>query len=76
MNKQYLGDGVYVECVVRVPAATGTSLVLTVENGIHVTDTIVLEPGVFASLVRYAKSPRPHLDAYATHTQQREGDGL
>lgn len=46
MNKQYLGDGVYVEY-------DGYGLVLTTENGIEATNRIVLEPEVCSSLVRY-----------------------
>ena len=37
--KRYLGDGVYVEF-------DGYALVLTAENGIEATNTIVLEPDV------------------------------
>ena len=46
MKKQYIGDGVYV-------AFDGYAIVLTTENGIDVTNTIVLEPEVFAALLRY-----------------------
>lgn len=44
--KQYLGDGAYVEY-------DGYSLVLTTENGIEVTNRIVLEPDVYAALVYF-----------------------
>lgn len=44
--KSYLGDGVYVDF-------DGFSLVLTTENGIEVTNTIVLEPEVYSELTRY-----------------------
>jgi hypothetical protein len=46
MNKLYLGDGVYLEF-------DGYALVLTTEDGINVTNRIVLEPEVYAGLVRY-----------------------
>jgi hypothetical protein len=46
MKKVYLGDGAYVDC-------DGYAIVLTTENGIAVTNTIVLEPDVYRALVRY-----------------------
>ena len=46
MNKTYLGDGVYAEF-------DGFSLILTAENGIEATDTIVLEPEVYTALTAY-----------------------
>lgn len=48
MNKEYLGDGVYVEIIGRV-------LVLTTENGISVTNTIYLEGEVYSALDNYVK---------------------
>lgn len=51
VEKEYLGDGVYVE-----PDCGG--LRLTTENGINVTNTIVLEPEVYAALLRYADKHR------------------
>ncbi len=45
-DKTYLGDGAYVEY-------DGYALVLTTENGIEVTNRIVLEPNVYHSLVEY-----------------------
>ena len=47
MRKQYIGDGVYVE-----HDEEGT-LTLTTENGIEVTNRIVVEPGVWSELVAY-----------------------
>jgi hypothetical protein len=44
--KRYLGDGVYVD-------ANEFGLMLTTENGLRVTNTIVLEPEVYAALERY-----------------------
>lgn len=49
MPKQYIGDGVYVDF-------DGFSLILTTENGISVTNTIVLEPDVWRALIEYVKS--------------------
>lgn len=46
--KAYLGDGVYVEF-------DGYGLVLTTEDGISVTNCIVLEPEVYGELVKYAE---------------------
>lgn len=45
-SKAYLGDGVYVRVDER-------GLVLTAENGIEATDTIVLESSTWHSLLRY-----------------------
>lgn len=47
-KKQYIGDGAYV-------AYDGYSLILTAEDGIRATDTIYLEPDVWASLVSYVE---------------------
>ncbi len=46
--KQYLGDGVYVDWDDR-------GLVLTTEDGIDVTNAIILEPEVFTALVAYVE---------------------
>jgi hypothetical protein len=48
--KRYLGDGVYV-------AFDGYAIVLTAENGICVTDRVVLEPRVYNALVEYVEHP-------------------
>lgn len=56
--KAYLGDGVYVDW-------DGYGLVLTTENGIAVTNTIVLEPDVYTALAAY-------VDRYVTHGSQTE----
>ena len=50
MNKHYIGDGVYVE---RDELG---GLVLTTEDGISVTNTIYLETGVYAALLRYVET--------------------
>lgn len=47
-RKNYLGDGVYVEY-------DGFGLVLTTEDGVSVTNRIVLEPEVWHSLEEYVK---------------------
>jgi hypothetical protein len=49
-TKQYLGDGVYVDLVPE-----SRSIVLTVEDGVWVTNTIFLEPIVIAALRDYLK---------------------
>lgn len=54
MHKEYLGDSVYVE----VDDADGRSLMLTTENGFGPNNTIILEPEVFAALVRYERQRR------------------
>ena len=49
--REYLGDGVYVDF-------DGFALVLTTENGIRITNTIVLEPDVYDALLAYVKQLR------------------
>jgi hypothetical protein len=49
MNKQYLGDGVYVEI------DRDWYVKLTTENGIETTNTIYLEPEVISELQRYLR---------------------
>jgi hypothetical protein len=48
MEKPYLGDGVYVE-------HDGFAFVLTTEDGIRVTNRIVLEPEVYTALAKWAR---------------------
>lgn len=47
MTKEYIGDGVYAEF------DKYNSVVLTTENGIEVTNRIVLEPEVLAALLNW-----------------------
>lgn len=49
MNKQYIGDGVYAEF------EDNYTIVLTTENGIQVTNRIVLEAEVLNNLNNYIK---------------------
>jgi hypothetical protein len=56
MTKQYLGDAVYVE-------VEHGMLKLTTEDGIQATNTIYLEPEVFAALVQYYDEARKAHDA-------------
>lgn len=46
--RSYLGDGVYAE-------VEGEDLILTTENGVRVTNRIVVEPGVFMALCRFVR---------------------
>ena len=55
-SKRYLGDGVYVDIDDR-------GLILTTENGIAVTNTIVLESEVWAALHRYVEAQAMGRDA-------------
>ena len=48
MTKRYLGDGCYA-------AFDGYALVLTTEDGLRVTNRIVLEPEVYNALTRYVE---------------------
>jgi hypothetical protein len=61
MAKEYLGDGAYVNF-------DGYSLILTAENGIRATDTIVLEPNVWLALVAYVE----RLASEATHGTDKD----
>jgi hypothetical protein len=45
-RKEYLGDAVYVDY-------DGFYLILTTEDGIQATNTIMLEPEVVSALVKY-----------------------
>jgi hypothetical protein len=54
--KDYLGDGVYADF-------DGCAFTLTTENGVSVTNTIVLEPQVMSALARYTKRIADMLDA-------------
>jgi|688.fasta_scaffold2269023_2 hypothetical protein len=54
--KDYLGDGVYADF-------DGFAFVLTTENGVSVTNTIVLEPQVMSALARYTNRIADMLDA-------------
>jgi hypothetical protein len=46
--KLYIGDGVYIDF-------DGYALVLTTEDGVRVTNRIVLEPEVYRCLLRYVE---------------------
>ena len=48
MNKEYIGDGVYAEY-------DDYQVILTTENGIKITNRIVLEAEVLDSLDKYIK---------------------
>jgi hypothetical protein len=48
-RKKYIGDGVYCEF-------DGYAFVLTTENGIDVTNTIVLEPEVYLNLINFIQN--------------------
>jgi hypothetical protein len=52
-TKAYLGDGVYAEF-------DGFAVTLTAENGIEVSNRIVLEPEVIAALNRFDQRMRAH----------------
>ena len=46
-NAEYLGDGVYVDI------SDNNDIVLTTENGVHVTNEIVLESYVVQAFLNY-----------------------
>lgn len=45
MTKRYLGDGAYYEF-------DGQNVILTAENGVAITDRIVLEPSLIVTLLK------------------------
>lgn len=47
-EREYLGDGLYVEF-------DGYQLQLAASNGVHDQDTVYLEPSVLRALIEYAK---------------------
>jgi hypothetical protein len=60
MGKVYLGDGAYAEF-------DGYAIVLTTSNGLHTTNTIVLEPVVMDSLIEfYMKYTSPKESPHGT----------
>lgn len=55
--KVYLGDGAYMEMAHR--GLTGDAqpdIILTAENGVEVTERIVLEPEVLHAMITHLKS--------------------
>ena len=50
MKKTYLGDGVYIQFT------DDNHIVLTTEDGISITNTIYLEPEVYAALVAWVRA--------------------
>ena len=57
MKKEYLGDGVYAEW-------TGYKIVLTIENGVDVTNTISLDLNVCFELIKFMESIDPGFKRY------------
>jgi hypothetical protein len=53
-NKQYIGDGVYIEA--RDTAFIGKEIVLTTEDGVNITNTIVLGGQEVMALIDYYKA--------------------
>lgn len=72
MEKQYLGDAVYV-------TYDGYNTVLTTENGIRILNEIYLDPYVVEKLLRYLQEcknqQRVNLNANTTATEADEGAG-
>ena len=66
--KRYIGDGVYVE-------HNGFGIVLTTENGIEVTNRIVLEPEVVVALEGYFRNVRAAVTGADRHEKDQHGAG-
>lgn len=61
-EKEYIGDGVYV--LLESYSGESIDLVLTTENGISITNRIVLEPAVLRNLLDYIeRHKRPEGEA-------------
>ena len=56
MNKEYLGDGVYIE------VDNFGDIVLTTENGISTINRIILEPTVLEAFENYIRRLRKELE--------------
>jgi len=72
MTKQYLGDAVYME-----DDRVYGGLILTTENGVEVTNRIVLEPEAIPYLLKYmvntfGKETIPYLLKYIVNTFGKE----
>lgn len=48
-RKSYVGDGVYIEC-------DGYDFILTVSNGIHTTNTIIVDLDMIKIIADYART--------------------
>lgn len=66
-KKEYLGDGVYAEY-------NGFEIVLTTENGIAVTNEIVMEPQVINAFLSYIEGlkARAHRETARKETAEEE----
>jgi len=69
VEKGYIGDGVYVEM------DQYGDLVLTTEDGISVTNRIILEPGVWRALVMYAEHAQRAGKEASTTSEVEEKEG-
>lgn len=54
MEKVYIGDGAYME-LLRDPVFGAYKVILTAENGVRVTDTVVLEQEVLDAMLSHLK---------------------
>lgn len=61
MNKSYIGDGVYIEY-------DQGDIILTTENGIAITNRIILENDVLNNLIEYVARSR----VLVTFTEPKE----
>jgi len=58
-KRRYIGDGVYADF-------DGYSIILTVENGVQIAETIYLEPDVYNALTQYVEHLMPTVDESGT----------
>ena len=69
MNKEYLGDAVYIE-VNRFG-----DIILTTEDGVNVTNRIVLEPSVLEAFENYLRRLRRELENNASDPDSAKAGG-
>lgn len=62
-NKEYLGDGVYA-------SFDGYQIWLTTDDGFEITNSIALEPPVYARLTQYVEKLRSPVDQPSPGDQQ------
>jgi len=67
-TKRYLGDGVYLQF-------DGFAYVLTTENGVGITNTIVLEPSVLTSLIRETDAIKSQIQHHTAQVRNQQDSG-
>lgn len=66
ISGNYLGDGVRI-------SHDGWALVLTTDDGVEVTNRVVLEPEVYANLIRYVEHLPPARRPLPDYEKKKQG---